>query len=138
MRDVNRSKESFDGKISTQWKEQLQVKTFAYFLLFLFFEGIEELFDIACGNRIAFYTVTGRPLFLRHIIGAEQAIVEGEMDREIHINGLFLYSMVPVMESWCDKKGLQELYIEFQIGMYICGIEINKYDIGIECRIIKP
>ena len=138
MRDVNRSEESFFGKISTQWKEQLQVKTFACFLLFLFLEGIEELFDIACGNRIAFYTVTGWPLFLRHTIGAEQAIVEGEMDGEIHINGLFLYSMVPVMESWCDKKGLQKLYVEFQIGMHMCGIEIHKYDIGIECRIMKP
>jgi len=72
------------------------------------------------------------------LLGAEQAIAEGEMDREIHINGLFLYSVVAVMGSWHDKKGLQQFYGEFQIGMHIRDIEINKYNTGTECRIIKP
>ena len=60
-----------------------------------FFEEIEKLFDISLREQDCYLYRNRLTTFSSAIlIVAEQAIVEREMDREIHINGLFLYSVV--------------------------------------------
>ena len=53
------------------------------------------------------------------------------MDREIQINGLFLYSVAQWWNRGMTRKGFGNSMSKLETGMLIYDIDIHKYDTGI-------
>src|SRR5215471_3521759 len=80
-------------------------------------ERIEQLLPVALRDRVTADAVAARPLSLRQMMRAEQAVGEREVDREIHVDRFLVDAVVPMMEARPDQHLLEETEIGPDIGV---------------------
>ena len=77
---------------------------------------MQELPPVAFGHGMASDAVAGGPAAVfGHVVGAEEFVEEGEMDGEVHIDGLLLDAVVPVVEARGDEQLFEEAELPAEV-----------------------
>ncbi len=81
---------------------------------------------------MALHAIAAGPFAVRQVMGAEQPIEEREVDREVHIHGLVLEAMMPVVEARADQDLLEEAEAGADIGVNERRIDVDQQRIGLD------
>jgi hypothetical protein len=76
-------------------------------------------------------SVTCRPLVFGKMIGAEQAVKEREVDREIHIDCLGIDAVMPMVKPGCDDEFSDAVELPADVGVDESGLEIDEQDVRV-------
>ena len=99
---------------------------------------MQKLLPVAFGHGMAADAVAGGPAAVfGHVVGAEDLVEEGEVDGEIHVDGLLFDAVMPMMEAWRDEQLFEEAELPAEIRVYKGGVEVNDEDVGIHGALAK-
>src|SRR5689334_708846 len=80
---------------------------------------------------MALQAVRRWPSVFRQVIGAEEAVKEWEMNREVDIDGFLFDSVVPVMKTRRHEKFFKPGKAPVEIRVNESGIQVNNEDVGV-------
>jgi hypothetical protein len=68
------------------------------------------------------------------VVGAEQPVEPGEVDREVHVYRFGFQTVVPVMEARHHQPLAQPIEVAAQVGVDQRGVDVDHRDVRLQRR----